>query len=379
MKQKKLTAVHLLNDFSGSPFVLRQSLELLVKAGYEVDLFTATPSGNGFLSNIDGVKEHALFYKWNKNRYITLFLFLYSQVNLFFRILFHVKRGESVYINSLLPFGAAMAAKLRGCRILYHIHEVSIKPALLKKFLLFVANQTAERGIFVSGDLRSRTSFKKESAVIYNTLPPAFIRQAVQEQAPATKRFQVLMLCSLKRYKGVDAFIACAKRLPEYSFRLVLNASEAEIKNYFKDMEVPSNAELLPAQKDVHAFYREASVVMNLSLPDQWVETFGMTILEAMFYKIPVIVPTVGGVTELVTDEAEGYRISAYDINELVQKLQLLESCPSLYRKMSMQAFKKAQQFGPQQFSQQLLGQVEAVSAIEKSSQKKLAVQLRLF
>ena len=72
----KIVAIHLLNDYSGSPFVLRQSLEALVKQGYAVDLYTA--GNDGFLSNIAGVNTRAIFYKWNKIKLVTLFLFLFS-------------------------------------------------------------------------------------------------------------------------------------------------------------------------------------------------------------------------------------------------------------------------------------------------------------
>src|SRR5439155_20866392 len=115
---QRIIAIHLLNDFSGSPFVLRQSLQALVKTGYSVEIFTATPGGKGFLSDIEGVKENVLFYKWNKNRWITLALFLFSQGSLFTRLLFRLRRNDIVYINSLLPFGSALAARVRGCKVM---------------------------------------------------------------------------------------------------------------------------------------------------------------------------------------------------------------------------------------------------------------------
>ena len=135
MKRNRIIAVHLLNDFSGSPFVLRQSLEALVKKGYVVELLTATPGEAGFLSEIEGVTTSPVFYKWSPNKWMTLLLFLYSQLYLFCKVLFKARRSDIVYVNSLLPFGAALGAWIKGAKVLYHIHEVSIKPALLKKFL----------------------------------------------------------------------------------------------------------------------------------------------------------------------------------------------------------------------------------------------------
>ena len=64
-----------------------------------------------------------------------------------------------------------------------------------------------------------------------------------------------------------------------------------------------------PRQADVAEFYNGASLVLNLSDKDRFIETFGLTALEAMSAGLPVIVPTVGGIAELVEDSVNGYKI----------------------------------------------------------------------
>jgi glycosyltransferase involved in cell wall biosynthesis len=87
----------------------------------------------------------------------------------------------------------------------------------------------------------------------------------------------------------------------------VVNATEKEIQEYFKGKEIPKQLIIYPTQTDTHPFYQEASVILNLSHPDLWVETFGLTILEGMRYGLPAIVAPVGGVTELVEDNKNGF------------------------------------------------------------------------
>jgi L-malate glycosyltransferase len=164
--KRKILAVHLLNDFSGSPFVFRQAIESLVDTGEDVVLFTATPSGNGFLSNIKDVYYVNLFYKWNKNKWLTLMYFFIAQMSIFFKVVFNARRNDVVYINSILPFGAALAAKIRGARVLYHVHEVSVKPASLKNFLLGVVQKTADRCIYVSQYVMSATKVNVPDHVV---------------------------------------------------------------------------------------------------------------------------------------------------------------------------------------------------------------------
>lgn len=356
MKQltNRIMAVHLLNDFSGSPFVLSQSLASLASR-YTVELFTATPSGKGFLSNTPGVRQHTIFYRWSRFPLVTLLLFAYSQCSLFVRLLWYLRRGDMVYINSLLPFGAALAAKLRRCPVVYHIHEVSIQPAPLKWWLLKIANATATHGIFVSKDLQARTQFKKPATVVYNALPTAFVQQATQAVSQSKGPFTVLMLCSLKRYKGVHQFLACAKELPDINFVLVLNAQQKAIDTFFRDSVLPQNLQIHTAQQNVHPFYQQASVVVNLSLPNEWIETFGMTILEAMYYKRPVLVPPVGGITELVEHGREGMQVNPLDITEICRHLMLLKTVPVIYEHCAAFAYQKALRFGADTFSAAIL------------------------
>lgn len=355
MKNKRIIAVHLLNDFSGSPFVLRQALEALVANGTSVELFTSTPQGQGFLSNLDGIKEHTIFYKWHHNKLITLCYFILGQLSIFFKLIAYLRKTDVVYINSLLPFGAGLAAKLKGCRVVYHFHEVSIKPTALKNILLFFANYTANAGIFVSEYLMKNTAFSKQKFLIYNALPQNFVNVAVNSIPKKDEGFTVLMACSLKKYKGVEQFIESAKKLANYNFILVLNTSEADKNEYIYSHNLPENINVYAAQKNMHPFYTKADLVVNLSLPGEWVETFGMTILEAMYYRKPVIIPPVGGITELATDGIEGYRIDANNIEELATIINTIAANKTLYNKLSENAFKKATQFTPAAFSNSIV------------------------
>ncbi len=62
------------------------------------------------------------------------------------------------------------------------------------------------------------------------------------------------------------------------------------------------NLRIYARQEDVTSFYNDASIVVNLTDSRQAIETFGLTPLEAMSDGLPVIVPTVGGIAELVID-----------------------------------------------------------------------------
>jgi L-malate glycosyltransferase len=356
MRKQKIIAVHLLNDFSGSPMVLRQSLEVLSKV-YPVTLYSATPSGAGFLSNLTDVKQVPLKYSHSRFKILTLLYFIVFQCNLFFKLLFSVNSNDTVYINTLLPFGAALAAKCKNARVVYHVHEVSLKPALLKSFLTFVAEHTAEKILFVSVYVYSCYTFKKPSTeIIYNALPKSFVERTGQLSVFNMRTpFTILMLCSLKAYKGVNEFVSLSRRKPRFHFNLVLNATSEEVLQFCKNISPPDNCKVYAAQKDCFPFYKDAHMVLNLSHTNQWIETFGLTILEAMACRIPVIVPPVGGVCELVDDGIEGFCIDSRNEAQLIGAIDYLSSDIHVYRKFSKSAGEKARRFAIENFNENIL------------------------
>ncbi len=318
----RLHAVHLLNDFSGSPLVFREALIAMKQDYSKIFLYTATPSGNGFLTNVPGMEEKPLNYRWSSNKFLTLVFFLIAQLSIFFKLTLSVRKDDVVYVNTLLPFGALVAGRLKQAKVILHVHEVSLKPAILKSFLIRVSEHCATEVVFVSNYVSSQYSFRRPQVkVIFNRLPEAFIRKAAEHVASSGTGNTILMLCSMKAYKGIHEFVEIASKRPLLDFELVLNASEEDVKNWTEQNAVPSNCKVFPSQSDTHPFYQRARVVMNLSRPDEWVETFGMTVLEAMVYGLFVIVPPAGGPVELLQHYSRGVAINGRNAEAIAQVL----------------------------------------------------------
>jgi glycosyltransferase involved in cell wall biosynthesis len=268
--------------------------------------------------------------------------------------------GTVVYVNSLLPGGAALAAWCRGARVVYHVHEVSLRPALLQRLLCGIVNLTANRVLFVSHFVQQQLGLTvPQQAVVHNALSPDFLDEA-NAVAPVAQPFRVLMACSLKDYKGVPEFFGLARALPEMEFDLVLNAAPAQVASYQTSYAVPANLTLHASTDNMHAHYRRAAVVVNLSRPAEWVETFGMTILEAMQYGKPVIVPVVGGVAEVNIVGQTGFAIDGRDCSALERALHLLQQFPHKYAAMSAACRRRAAEFSPTRFAEQINQQFEA-------------------
>ncbi len=356
---KQLVVVHMRNDLSGSTRVLAQAVEALCAQEVNIVLYTATIDYEGFLSDLPNqVEIRSIPYKRRNRRWRTFFSYLYVQVWLFFSLLKYILKPTKIYINTVLPFGAAFAGILMRKKVIYHIHEVSLAPApiLLKKWLFFVVRLTAHKVIFVSEFLKEQMSFSRtEKVVIHNCISESFTENAEEISHATDKEFRVLMICSLAEYKGVPEFIELAKAMSGFKFDLVLNATLSEIKLVLGKAELPNNLNVYPAQKKVEHFYKEASVLLNLSDTQKHIETFGMTVLEGMNYGLPCIVPPVGGVLELIDDGVNGYCIDSKNLSQIIDAIEELRVDTRLYSSLSVQAKKKAELFNSDLFEKAIV------------------------
>ena len=342
----KIVFFHMLNDFSGSPNILAMVIKGLVLRGYEIELYTSIES-KGFLSDLQGVKYKDVPYQFSNNKVFTLFMFLKAQLRYFFSVLSYVnEKNVKIYVNTILPFGAAIGASIIKKEVIYHVHEKPVTRNLIQEISVFFLRIFSDKTIFVSKYLFESFAFiRTKKVMIYNSLYPSFSVLSLDKKENNFGNFNILMACSLRTYKGVLVFTDLAEKLPSYTFTLVLNANNQEIKKYFNSRCVPRNLKIYSTQSNLHPFYKKASVVVNLSLPNEWVETFGLTILEAMSYRIPVIVPPVGGISELVDDGLQGFKVDSRNLNKLVEKIEIIFRDELFYEEMAVNAKLKAETF----------------------------------
>ena len=329
----------MLNDYSGSPNILSLIIKGLIEKGYEVELYSST-SNNGFLSGIKGIKYNEVFYKFSTNKIFTLILFIYAQLRYFSAVLkYRNEKDTIIYINTILPFGAALGSLITKNSVIYHIHEKPVTKNFIQNFAIAIFMRFSDKSIFVSKYLFDSFDLPiNRKVLIYNSLAPKFSLVAKEICGVHFMYYNILMICSLRVYKGILVFLKLADRMSHYSFTLVLNANEEEISTFFDLLKIPKNLKIFASQVNLHPFYRKANLVVNLSLTHEWVETFGLTALEAMSYGIPVIVPPIGGIAEIVDDGVQGFKIDSKEINQLVDKIKLIFSDSLLYKKMSDEA-----------------------------------------
>ncbi|WP_347254305.1 glycosyltransferase family 4 protein [Leminorella grimontii] len=321
--------VHLYDDFSGSPRVLSEMVKVI-----DGNKTLITSNTDGILSRLSGVNIFKFNYKIETSKIKKILFFFFANFNIFiilFRQLLKNRKKDKrqiVIVNTMLPFGALLVARLFTTNTILYLHETSIKPALLKNFLRFCISKCAKNIIYVSNYLNKKENFYriKSKIVIYNPISPILINKEIDFEYKFNER-NIIFLSSLVPYKGINDYIKIAhlsyNEGSNITFNLVLNCT-AEQFNLFKvNTCLPSNVCIYNRPNNLKEIYYKSSFVLNLSNPELWVETFGLTLAEGMANGLIPIGPKVGGPAEVINDKC-GFHFSHYEHDLILQKINYL-------------------------------------------------------
>ena len=346
---KRIVCFHLLNDFSGSPKVLSMVLKGLLERGYQVDLISSYGGVLDALENCPNLKKYSYCYTFSNNGMITMLRYTAVQLYTFFLAFRYLFTGNCVfYINTLLPIGPALAGRIMGKRVIYHYHENAFVKGTFYRILAWAMQRLAHEIVCVSTYQASFLNRYEKVMLVPNALPQDFTDKLHPNQEKAFQRQNVLMLSSLKEYKGTREFIELAKRLPQFQFTLVINDEQENIDKYMDSIPQSwrgGNLSVFPRQADVSGFYADASVVINLTNPQLAIETFGLTALEAMAAGLPVIVPTEGGIAELVENGKNGYKINVQELDKIAEHIETMLEDEKTYLALAAGALEYARRF----------------------------------
>ena len=119
------------------------------------------------------------------------------------------------------------------------------------------------------------------------------------------------------------------------------------------------NLKVFPRQNDVTGFYGQSSIVLNLSDKNRVIETFGLTALEPIHAALPVILPTEGGVAEMVDDGVNGYKIDVQNRDLIAQRIEEILSQEDLYIWMADNALKHALEYDTEEMLEKMVRVME--------------------
>lgn len=320
--------VHINNDYSGSTYAMKAIIETHgLKSFYLITDFKS----DGFLKSNDYKNTINVPYTFMGKGIKTILQILRYSFLSSFKIVFssNLSRTDVIYVNTILPCIAAIIGRLFNKKVIYHVHEYYLNPSLLVKFYLWIMTRTADELIFVSNFTKEKYLKKfpklkkidccvKFTPVRFETLDFKDLNVTVKFNGP------LILICSPKKYKGVEVFLQLAKTFPNKTFELYLSGE------YSFKSSLPINLRVLIKHQDIRSVLKKASICLNLSQQPDWVETFGLTIWEGLTQGTPVIVPDVGGPLEII-DSTCGISCDTRDINQVIDAISKILDNKSKY------------------------------------------------
>jgi len=211
---------------------------------------------------------------------------------------------------------------------IFNYHNSPVKPhrlfAMPELIVDFLIEKSVSSFVTVSKDTDQQLSNRpglrhtKKRKVIYNgiEIDPTYKKNYdfhnIRDELKIGQNDPViLMLATYEERKGHDfllrALTKVKKEIPNIQLIVAGHGFTEEkdrVENLVIQYELSKNVHLLGFRKDVPELIRQAQVV---AMPSQRNESFGLTIVEAMAQRVPVVATDVGGIPEVLENGKGGY------------------------------------------------------------------------
>ncbi|NQT49952.1 glycosyltransferase family 4 protein [Candidatus Kuenenbacteria bacterium] len=131
----------------------------------------------------------------------------------------------------------------------------------------------------------------------------------------------VVCVSRLSREKGIFTLLKAIRKLPEIKLKLIGTGPQKEkVEDYIKKKQI-KNVEYLGAKYDPEHF----EIIKNsrfFIMPSEWHENYPLLVLEAMALGKPVLAAKLGGLTEMITENHNGWFFQPGKIKDLREKIK---------------------------------------------------------
>jgi glycosyltransferase involved in cell wall biosynthesis len=186
----------------------------------------------------------------------------------------------------------------------------------------FVANSEA-----TADSVRSLTGRDMEHVVAYPGKD--HMEYSLKREGPSDSAIRILHVGNLRPYKGLENLIKALEKIESSSWELDI-AGRYDLDPFFKRTvdEIINRYEL---NTHIHVLgdlgyrqlkneYENSDIFCMVSFHEGW----GISIVEAMGFSLPVITTGNGGPSEIITDGKEGFLVDPFDVEMISDRIQRL-------------------------------------------------------
>lgn len=257
----------------------------------------------------------------------------------------HMASKGSFYRKSII----VLLSKVFKVSVIIHVHGACFKEFynemnwLMKKYCKYIFNK-ADKIIVLTESWKNFfsqiTDIEKIEIVSNFVFLP---NNSVKKIKTENEKKNILFMGRLGQRKGTFDLINAIEILvgKTRNFKLIL-AGDGEIekcKNMIKDKKLEEFIEGVGwIDNEEKTKYLENGDILVLP---SYFESFGLSLIEAMSYKIPVIATWGGEMREVVRDEVDGLLIEPGDILDLANKLYILINDDKLRAKLGENGYNR--------------------------------------
>jgi len=289
-----------------------------------------------YVTNTEKIGSFSIYKFILLSKYLTvLFLkLLFNKPNLvYFAINIY---GAPFYRDALF----VILIKLFRIKILYHLHGKGADINYYKHRKLYDFVYRNAFVICLSENLKKDIFFYTGSPYVINNGIPEIKFNSKTKDSQTDGIIRILYLSNFIKTKGVIDLLEASKILAskQYNFKIqLLGQYRGELtKDFFDDYisknELDNYVEIVGPKfgKEKEEYFLNSDIFVFPT----YNEAFGLVILEAMQYGLPVISTHEGSIPEIIEDGITGILIKKRDINALVDKISLLISNKDLRKQM---------------------------------------------
>ncbi len=353
----KISMIEMVSSHGGMNYYDYSLMKSLGKLGNEVTLYTSSP----LLFNIDNNLHVDLCYEGmfdSKNKIAKLHKFIKGT-----RIALNKSRRNNVKVIHFQVFAITMLetyivfkAKKMGFKVVVTVHDVESfnkenKTGLSKTFYnnvdkIIVHNQISYKTLasFLETIDNTEKIIEKCQIIPHGSyiglLPDKISKKEAKEKFHINENdFTFLFFGQIKRVKGLDILLkAFSQLLQQYNSNVKLIIAgkiwkdDANIYNSIIAENNLSSHLIMDIKyikdEDIVNYYSAADCIV---LPYKKIFQSGV-LLMAQSYRLPVIVSDLLGMTEIVSDEENGFIFKSESINDLEKTLEKVMQYPDLER-----------------------------------------------
>jgi glycosyltransferase involved in cell wall biosynthesis len=255
-------------------------------------------------------------------------------------------RARIVHVNTSALLAAAILGRPARCRLVWHVHEIVVRPRPIAWMLRLAPALTADRVICVSDAVRHHLTpgglRSGRVVTVHNGIPP---RDPAPLPALAGDGPLVAYVGRLNRWKGYELFVDAVERIapdfPAARFVLAGDPPPGEewrtpaLERRLATAGLTRRVELLGFVADGASVCESAEIV---AVPSTWPDPLPTVVLEAMRAGCAVVATDGGGVPEMIEDGLSGVLVRPGDADGLAGAIRRLLDDPALAAEMGKRA-----------------------------------------